>query len=154
MAAVEFNSFETFKQKKDAPLPKGKWVTVTREMVNAFAEATHDHQWIHTDPERARQESFFGMAVAHGFLSLSLVPGMIRDVVESSSKKIEVNYGLNRVRFPAPVPVGSRVRLSCRIGEVKEMENSGLKVTWHCEVEIENNDKPVCVCELIVLMFE
>ncbi len=154
MTPVIFETFEELKEKQDTPLPTGDWVTVTQEMVDAFALATRDDQWIHTDPVRAAKESPFGTTVAHGFLSLAMVSAMIGEIVVLKSMKMGVNYGLNRVRFPSPVPVGSRVRLHCRAGTVEEMDNGGLKVIWLCEVELEHSPKPACVCELISLIFE
>ena len=154
MAAMEIESFDALKQMQDTRLPAGEWVTVTQEMINAFALATRDDQWIHTDPVRAAAQSPFGTTVAHGFLSLSMVSAMIGETVILKSLKIGVNYGLNRVRFPTPVPVNSRVRLHCRAGQMEEMENGGLKVVWQCEVELEGSPKPACVCELISVIFE
>ncbi|HCY85766.1 MAG TPA: dehydratase [Desulfobacteraceae bacterium] len=154
MATVDIDTFDALKDLKGRPLPKGRWIKVTQDMVDAFARATLDHQWIHTDTDRARRESPFGGPVAHGFLSLSLVSYMIGDLVNLKSMKMGVNYGVNRVRLPSPVPVGSRLRLNCRVGKVEAAEAGGLKVFWQCEVEIEHQSKPACVCELISLIFE
>lgn len=152
--AVEIESFDALKKMTETQFPPGDWVTVTQEMIDAFALATRDHQWIHTDSERAAKESPFGTTVAHGFLSLAMVSAMIGETVVLRSMKMGVNYGLNRVRFPSPVPVNSRVRLHCRAGQMEETDNGGLKVVWHCEVELENSPKPACVCELISVIFE
>lgn len=154
MAAVEFKNFEEFQTLQGKQLPLGEWVLVTQEMINAFAVATRDDQWIHTDGERAEKESPFGRTIAHGFMSLALVSAMIGDLVKFNSMKMGVNYGLNRVRFPSPVLVNSRLRLHCRIETIEKIDNNGLKVTWDCLVEIENSEKPACVCELIAMVFE
>lgn len=154
MAVVEFADFQAFKEMKGRSLPMGNWVQVTQEMIDAFAVATRDDQWIHTDALRAARESPFGATVAHGFLSLSLIWSMISDGVRFRSLKMGVNYGLNRVRFPSPVLVNSRVRLNSRIEEIEETGNNGLKVTWDCKIELENSDRPACVCEFITLFFE
>ena len=127
---------------------------MTQEMIDAFALATRDDQWIHTDPVRAAEASPFGTTVAHGFLSLAMVSAMIGQTVVLRSMKMGVNYGLNRVRFPSPIPVDSRVRLRCRAGGIQAMDNGGLKVVWQCEVELEHSPKPACVCELISVIFE
>ena len=154
MAQLKVESFKALRQMAGQTLPKGEWITVTQDMINAFARATLDDQWIHTDIERAKKASPFGTTVAHGFLSLALVSAMIGRVVALSSMTMGVNYGLNRVRFPSPVPVNGRVRLLCRVGDIDETDNGGLRVVWHCEVELENSNKPACVCELISLVFE
>lgn len=154
MGAVQFKNLEELKKMEGCPLPRGEWVRLTQEMIDDFASATHDDQWIHTDPVRAKTESPLGTTVAHGFLSLSLVSAMIGDVARLPSAKMAVNYGLNRVRFPSPVPVNSRLRLNCRVGQVEKMENKGVKVVWACEVEMESSDRPACVCELISVIFE
>lgn len=154
MAAFKIQTFEELKKMQGRQLPTGEWVTVTQEMINAFAAATLDDQWIHTDEDRARKESPFKTTIAHGFLSLGLVSGMIGQVVELCSMKMGMNYGVNNVRFPSPVPVNSRLRLLCRIGRIEEMENNGLKVAWECELEMENSGKPACVCDFIAVVFE
>ncbi|MBK4734349.1 MaoC family dehydratase [Noviherbaspirillum pedocola] len=124
------------------------WTTITQEQVNQFAEATGDHQWIHVDPERSRRESPFGAPVAHGFLTLSLLPMMMASAIRMSDVKMGVNYGLNKVRFPAPVPVGSRVRARCKLLTVEDIEG-GAQLTWQVTMEREGSDKPVCVAESI-----
>lgn len=124
------------------------WTTITQEQVNLFAEATGDHQWIHVDPERSRRESPFGAPVAHGFLTLSLLPMMMASAIRMSDVRMGVNYGLNKVRFPAPVPVGSRVRARCKLLTVEDIEG-GAQLTWQVTMEREGSDKPVCVAESI-----
>ncbi|QDZ27546.1 MaoC family dehydratase [Noviherbaspirillum sp. UKPF54] len=124
------------------------WVAISRERVNMFAEATGDHQWIHTDVERSRKESPYGGTIAHGFLTLSLLPMLMESAVSIPSSKMGVNYGLNKVRFPAPVPVGSKVRARMTLQEVEDIEG-GVQVIWKVTIEREGGDKPVCVAESI-----
>ena len=124
------------------------WVQINQERVNLFAEATGDRQWIHLDAERCRKESPFGGTIAHGFLTLSLLPMLMDSAVVMSDVKMGVNYGLNKVRFPSPVPVGSRVRGRMTLLRVEDIEG-GAQVTWQVTMERDGSDKPVCVAELI-----
>jgi acyl dehydratase len=122
------------------------WVTITQEQVNRFAEATGDHQWIHVDVERAKQGPF-GAPIAHGFLTLSLLPVFFESSFEVRQSRMGVNYGLNKVRFTAPVPVGSRLRGRMTLLASDTIEHSGVQMTWLVTVEREGADKPVCVAE-------
>ncbi|HEY8627340.1 MAG TPA: MaoC family dehydratase [Gaiellaceae bacterium] len=122
------------------------WIEIPQEKINAFAEATGDHQWIHVDPARAA-EGPFGTTIAHGYLTLSLLPSASFEVVPRQGG-MGINYGLNRVRFPAPVPVGSRVRASFRVDEVEEHDWGG-QATMTATVERDGGDKPVCVAQLV-----
>jgi acyl dehydratase len=122
------------------------WIDVPQSRIDAFAEATEDHQWIHVDPERAK-DGPFGTTIGHGYLTLSLVTVMSYEVVPRTGG-MGINYGLNRVRFPSPVPVGSRVRGTFEVLEVEE-HDWGRQVTMRATVEREGGDKPVCVAELI-----
>jgi acyl dehydratase len=124
------------------------WVEITQEQVNQFAEATGDHQWIHLDVERCKRESPFGGPIAHGFLTLSLLPMLMQNSLRMTDVRMGVNYGLNKVRFPAPVPVGSRVRSRATLLSVEDIEG-GAQVTWKVTIEREGGDKPVCVAESI-----
>jgi acyl dehydratase len=124
------------------------WVEITQERVNQFAEATGDHQWIHLDVERCKRESPFGGPIAHGFLTLSLLPMLMQNSVRMTDVRMGVNYGLNKVRFPAPVPVGSKVRSRTTVLSVQDIEG-GAQVTWQVSIEREGGDKPVCVAESI-----
>lgn len=154
MAILEFENLSEFRKIEGKPLPKGEWVSITQEMINAFATATLDRQWIHIDVERARKESPFKSTIAHGFMSAALISSMIGELVHIKSMSMGVNYGLNNLRFPHPLPVDSRVRLVCTVGRVEDFNESGLKVFWNCELEIESVEKPACVCEFIALVFE
>jgi acyl dehydratase len=122
------------------------WYEVTQEHVNLFADATSDHQWIHVDVERATKDSPFGGPIAHGYLTLSLLVPLLGQVLTVSDTVMGVNYGLNKVRFPSPVPVGSRVRLTATLANVDEI-TGGKQLTFSCVVEREGGDKPVCVAE-------
>ena len=124
------------------------WVQISQERVNQFAEATGDYQWIHLDVERCKRESPFGGPIAHGYLTLSLLPMLMQNSVCMTDVRMGVNYGLNKVRFPAPVPVGSTVRSRTTVVSVEDIEG-GAQVTWLVTVEREGGDKPVCVAESI-----
>jgi acyl dehydratase len=123
------------------------WVEVPQERIDAFAEATGDHQWIHVDPERAAAGPF-GTTIGHGYLTLSLIPAMSYEVLPRQEGGMGVNYGLNRVRFPAPVPSGSRVRGTFRVDSSDEFEG-GSQTTMTATIEREGGDKPVCVAEVV-----
>lgn len=122
------------------------WITITQEQVNLFADATGDHQWIHIDPEKAAQGPF-GAPIAHGFLSLSLLSLFFSQAVHIEGATMGVNYGLNKVRFPAPVPVGSRVRARVGVQAVDVVGPDSVQITWMVTVEREGGSKPVCVAE-------
>ena len=124
------------------------WLTITQEQVDRFAEATGDHQWIHVDPERARAGPF-GAPIAHGFLTLALIPKFFDTALVIRETGMGVNYGLNRVRFPAPVPVGSRLRARLKLLACEPVAGDGMQVTWQVTVEREGGDKPVCVAESV-----
>jgi acyl dehydratase len=128
------------------------WLTITQAQVNQFADATHDHQWIHTDPERA-EAGPFGAPIAHGFLTLSLLPCMFESAFEIHQTRMGINYGLNKVRFTAPVPVGSRLRGHMHLLACDSIEPLGLQMTWQVTVEREGSDKPVCVAESVVRQY-
>ena len=122
------------------------WVTVTQQQIQLFADATGDQQWIHVDPERAAAGPF-GAPIAHGFLTLSLLPRFFESALAFKGARMGVNYGLNRVRFPAPVPVGSRVRARVGVQAVEPVGPDSVQITWLVTVEREGGDKPVCVAE-------
>ncbi|HTM52541.1 MAG TPA: MaoC family dehydratase [Pirellulales bacterium] len=125
------------------------WIEVSQERINAFAEVTGDHQWIHVDPERARRESPFGTTIAHGFLTLSLITQMQSQAVRiAANQKMGINYGLNRVRFVSPVRAGARVRSRSKLDSLEDFQG-GVQLTWHLTVEIENSEKPALVAEWI-----
>ena len=125
------------------------WTTITQQQVNLFADATDDHQWIHVDPEKAAAGPFGG-PIAHGFLTLSLLPKFLESSFEIVGSRMGVNYGLNKVRFMAPVPVGSRLRASMKLLASEPIDNNGVQMTWEVTVEREGSGKPVCVAESLV----
>lgn len=125
------------------------WVTITQEDVNLFADATGDHQWIHVDPQRAASGPF-GTTIAHGFMTLALLPQLQHQVYTVNGIKLAINYGLNKVRFPAPVPVGSRVRAQLSLVSVDDVGNGAVQATLSTTVEIEGSAKPACVAESVV----
>lgn len=125
------------------------WVQIEQARVNQFADATDDHQWIHVDLERARTESPFGGPIAHGFLTLSLLSSLFEKSIRMVDAKMVVNYGLNKVRFPAPVPVGSRVRARLTLTKIEDLDE-GAQLEWHVVVERDGGTKPVCVAELVL----
>ena len=131
---------------KGQELGTSDWVEITQERVNQFAEATGDHQWIHVDVERAKAESPFGGPIAHGYLTLSLLAPLSEQVLRVTDTVMGVNYGLNKVRFPSPVPVGSKVRLTASLKSVEEV-TGGLQLTLSAVIEREGGDKPVCIAE-------
>ncbi|MBT8183504.1 MAG: MaoC family dehydratase [Eudoraea sp.] len=154
MAKLVLDNFEQFRELEGKSLPLGDWLQITQEMINDFAKATNDFQWIHTDVEKAKRQSPFKKTVAHGFMSVSLISKMLGDVLKVNSVKLGINYGLNNVRFPSPVLVDSLLRLNCVVQSIEEYRGNGLKITWKCTVEIKDNKKPACVAEFISLMFE
>jgi acyl dehydratase len=125
------------------------WVTITQDDVNLFADATGDHQWIHVDPERAANGPF-GTTIAHGFMTLALLPRLQHQMYTVKGITLAVNYGLNRVRFPAPVPVGSRVRAQSSLLGVEQLDNGAVQATIATTVEIDGSPKPACVAESVV----
>jgi acyl dehydratase len=136
-----------------AELGSSRWFEVAQERIDAFAEATGDRQWIHIDPERARRESPYGATVAHGYLTLSMLPVFIYDVIRLEGVRQSVNYGSNRVRFPAPVIAGSRVRGRIRLGGVEPVASCALRVTLQTTIEIEAAERPACVAETIAVHY-
>ena len=127
-------------------LGTSEWYEVTQEHVNLFADATGDHQWIHVDPERATRESPFGGPIAHGYLTLSLLVPLFGSVLRVTDTVMGVNYGLNKVRFPSPVPVGAKVRLTATLSGIEDIAG-GKQLTFSCVIEREGGDKPVCIAE-------
>ena len=125
------------------------WITITQQQVNLFAEATGDHQWIHVDPEKATKGPFGG-PIAHGFLTLSLIPKFFESSFDIVGSRMGVNYGLNKVRFTSPVPVGSSLRASMKLLAAEPIDNAGMQMIWEVTVERKGSAKPVCVAESLV----
>ena len=125
------------------------WLEIAQDRINAFADATGDHQWIHVDAERAKTETPFGSTIAHGFLTLSLISSLMRDAVAIEGLRMAINYGLNRVRFISPVPSGSRIRAIVALATVTDVEQA-VQATWNVTVERDGAERPVMVAEWLV----
>jgi acyl dehydratase len=147
-----FNSVAELEATIGQEVVVGDWITIDQHRVDRFAEATDDRQWIHIDPERARKGPFGG-PIAHGFLTLSLLPHLMAEAFTIGNPVMAVNYGLNKVRFPAPVPVGSRVRPHFKLLSLEHlpphMGHPGAQLIWEVTIEREGSDKPVCVAETV-----
>jgi acyl dehydratase len=135
------------KAKVGTHLGYSNWHTVTQEEVNLFADATDDHQWIHVDPERAKAGPF-GTTIAHGYFTLSLGPSLLSEIVSVEGARMGLNYGLNRVRFPSPVPIGSKLRCGASLESVEKFEG-GCQVTLKLTFEVEGSAKPSCVADVV-----
>ena len=135
-------------------LPAGDWVEVTQEMIDKFAEASGDHQWIHVDVERAKKESPYKTTIAHGYLTLSLMAQLRAEALDMPPARIGINYGLNKVRFTGPVPAGSRLRVVLNLADVKQLPDNGVQMQWNASVYREGSDKPVLVAETLGRRFE
>ena len=153
MEKLVFKNIDKVKTAVGKKIPVSNWITITQQMIHDFANATLDKQWIHIDEERAAKESPFKSTIAHGFMSLAFISKFLEDVVLIESVTMGLNYGLNKVRFMNPVPVNSRLRLHSTIKEIEDYKN-GIKITFSCTIEIENQEKPSCVAEFVALMFE
>ncbi len=129
-----------------------QWVAVDQDRINAFADTTGDHQWIHVDVERAGSESPYGTTIAHGFLTLALIPALSKDNYRVDNAKMGINYGLNRARFLAPVPAGSRVRVRSDLLDATKVNDSTVDLTVRQTVELDGSDKPAAVAEVIARM--
>ena len=129
-----------------------QWLAVDQERINAFADATGDHQWIHVDVERAQTESPYGETIAHGFLTLSLIPALSKENYRIDNAKMGINYGLNRVRFLAPVPARSRIRLRSELVNAAKVDDTTVDLTVRQTVELDGSDKPAAVAEGIARM--
>ena len=140
-------AFEDLKSLAGGSLGTSRWLEVDQARINTFADATDDHQWIHVDPERA-EDGPFGAPIAHGYLTLSLVIPLWTELLDVTGVTTKINYGLNRVRFPAPVPAGARIRLSGTLADVADVAG-GAQVTADLTVEIENHERPACVLQAI-----
>ena len=134
-------------------LGPSEWMTVDQAMIDKFADATGDHQWIHVDVQRAKAEMPGGKTIAHGLLTLSLVPRMASTLIKVTKRKRGLNYGSNRVRFTGVVPAGSRIRLRQRIANVESLESGGIRVTSDMTVELEGQEKPVLVAQTMGVQF-
>ena len=141
------------KQYVGKPLGVSPWVTVSQEQINAFADATGDHQWIHVDTERAQRESPFKGTIAHGYLTLSLAPSLLPEIFRVEGARMGVNYGIDKMRLPAPVPAGARVRVLAELKDVRDMPGGGARATFGLVFEIEGGGKPACVADAIYVYY-
>lgn len=153
MSRTKLSGAEGVKAAVGTVLGTSEWHTITQEAVDQFAEATGDHQWIHVDPVRAAAESPFGGPIAHGYLTLSLGPVLMTQVVQTAGVRMGVNYGCNRVRFMAPVPVGARLRLGVKLLAVDDIAG-GVQSTYEFTFECEGAAKPSCVAEVVFRSYE
>ena len=135
------------------PLGPSEWVTIDQARIDSFADATGDHQWIHTDPERAKTDSPFGGTVAHGYLTLALLPALMAQILNVESISMVVNYGTDRVRLPAPVPAGSKLRLRAEFKSVREIPSGAARVVMAFSLEIENGSKPACSGDVVYVYY-
>jgi len=153
MAKVVIPGIAHLKQRVGTEVAVSDWFTVFQEHIDQFAEATGDHQWIHVDRERAAKESPYGTTVAHGFLTLSLLPHLLAQAIELQGVRMGINYGLNRVRFTGPVPAGSRVRARFRLAALEDLQG-GVQMAWEVSVEREGEAKPVLIAEWLTRRYE
>ena len=144
-----FSGVDELHAAKGTTVGSGEWTTVDQEQINLFADATLDHQWIHVDLERAKAGPFGG-PIAHGLLTLGLVPALVASVYAIEGARMGVNYGFNRVRFTAPVPVGGRVRASVELLDVADIDQGGVQITNGVTVELEGSQRPALVAEWLV----
>jgi acyl dehydratase len=135
------------------PLGTTGWVTITQEQINAFADATGDHQWIHVDCERAKAESPFKQTVAHGYLTIALIPTLLPQLLLVEKVSMVVNYGIEKLRLPSPVPAGGRVRMSAEIKNVRRIPGGGARVSIGITIEVEGGSKPACFADAIYAYF-
>jgi acyl dehydratase len=147
MATVTIEGIDGLRELIGETIGPTEWIEITQEDIDKFAEVSRDDQWIHVDVERAKRESPYGTTVAHGNLTLSLIDGFRRQLIEQRGVAMGINYGWNKVRFPAPVPVGSRVRATAEVQSVEELDGGWWHVVTKFTVEVEGGEKPVCVGE-------
>ena len=148
MPKITIKNLEDLKQWVGKEVATSDWLNVDQDRIDRFADATGDHQWIHVDPERAKAESPFGATIAHGYLTLSLLPSMMMETLDVQGGRMSINYGLNRVRFSAPVRSGDRIRTRFTLAALEDIPG-GIQLTWHALIEIEGSHKPACVAEMI-----
>jgi acyl dehydratase len=146
-------SKDELKTKVGEHLGYSDWLEITQERVDQFADATGDHQWIHVDVERAKKESPFGGPIAHGYLTLSLLPMTLGKIVRVEGFKMGVNYGLNKLRFPSPVPVGANLRAGATLKNLEDVPG-GVQLTYEVTFEVEGRDKPAAVAEVLLRYYE
>jgi acyl dehydratase len=149
MAAVTLDGIDALRELVGREVGPTDWREITQAEIDAFADLADDHQWIHTDPERAARESPYGTTVAHGNLTLSKIDGMRRQLIEQRGVVMGINYGWNKVRFPAPVPSGSRIRAIAEVVSVDELGDGWWHVVTRFRVDVEGSEKPACVADAV-----
>jgi len=152
MSSSRYDTLEALRAAVGTEAFLSDWVLIDQRRIDLFAEATDDPQWIHVDVERAKRESPFGTTIAHGYLTLSLIPKLFESVIVLPKGKMSINYGLNKVRFPSPVRVGSRLRGRFKLLEVEQLEGC-MQSVWQMTLECEGQDKPACVAESVLRMY-
>ena len=143
-----FTTFEEIEASAGQEIGTSDWVQVTQARVNQFADATGDHQWIHVDPDRAK-DGPFGRTIGHGYLTLSLAPWLMSEVLQVTGMAMGLNYGLNKLRFPNPVPVGSKLRMGAQVAGVDDVGGGGVQATIDLTFELEGETKPACVAQAV-----
>ena len=151
---MEYKDFMDFKSAEGVTFDPTTWLEVTQEMIDHFAQATHDHQWIHVDEARAAKESPYKKTIAHGFLSLGLITKFLSEAVQVKSLKMGFNYGIDQVRFPHPVAVGALLRGIVSVEKIEDQKFGGLKIIWNVKVEIKDIKKPACIASMTTLAYE
>ena len=146
--ATTIDGIEGLKAAVGDHLGYSDWHEITQDRINAFAEATGDHQWIHVDPERAKAGPF-GRTIGHGYLTLSLAPWLMSEVLQVTGMAMGLNYGLNKLRFPNPVPVGSKLRMGAQVARVDDVGGGGVQATIDLTFELEGETKPACVAQAV-----
>ena len=149
MAGVKATGLEELKALQGQQIGPSDWRTITQEDINEFAKLSGDDQWIHVDVERAKNESPFGTTIAHGNLTLSAIDGLRMELMELDGFKLAVNYGWNKVRFPAPVPAGSKIRATAELVEVEDVGGGWVQIVVRFTVEVEGSEKPCCVADSV-----
>jgi acyl dehydratase len=145
---VTIDGIDALKARNGEHLGYSDWHEITQDRIDKFADATDDHQWIHVDPERAKAGPF-GRTIAHGYLTISLAPAFLQEVWQVENMKMGLNYGINKLRFPAPVPVGSKLRAGAKVASVDDLGGGGVQVALEVTFEIDGQDKPGCVAEVV-----
>lgn len=153
MAPTIVPSVSSLKSFVGRKLGVSEWVTVTQAQIQSFAEATGDYQWIHVDVERAKRDSPFKQPIAHGYLTISLAPVLLPQVVQVEGVRMAVNYGLESMRLPAPVPAGARLRMAAELKDVRDMPGGGARVTFGMIFEVEGGAKPACIADAIYVYY-
>lgn len=150
---VSFATFDELRAATGRHLGWTDWTEITQERVNRFADATGDYQWIHVDVERAKRDSPFKQPIAHGYLTISLAPVLLPQVVQVEGVRMAVNYGLESMRLPAPVPAGARLRMAAELKDVRDMPGGGARVTFGMVFEVEGGAKPACIADAIYVYY-